>query len=61
MRQSRCERIIPEKGMKNSGQSDRKAEQDLTIEIIFRQIELYGFKKKLSKPCSCIKKQEKEK
>ena len=35
--------------MKNSGQCDRKAEQDLTIEIILRQIELNGFKKELSK------------
>ena len=49
MRQSKCERIIPVKGMKNSGQSARKAEQDLTIEIILRKIELYEFKKELSK------------
>ena len=37
---SKRRRIIPEKGIKNSGQSDRRAEQDLSFEIILRQIDL---------------------
>jgi len=38
-KESKGWRIIPAKGMKNSGQSDRKAEQDLTSGIISGQID----------------------